>query len=209
MIVVGVTGGVGTGKSTVARILGRRLKAHVLDADQIAHALMEPNSPVWRGIKARFGKEVITPSGEIDRCQLGGITFRDRRKLKALTRIIHPAVRRRIQAELSWIRRQDPGAVAVLDIPLLIEAGSRGRSGNPYPVDFLVVVSAPLAVVAWRLKSRPGWGLPEIKRRQAFQMPLRRKEQLADFVVKNDGSLAATRRQVAAISKRIITKERS
>ena len=191
--IIGVTGGVGTGKSTVARMFGIRLKAPVLDADQITHRLMRPSSPVWRRIRARFGKGVIASSGEIDRRRLGKITFGDPKKLETLCEIIHPAVRRWIQGELKKIRRSQPRTRVILDIPLLIEAGSA------YPLDFLVVVSAPLKVVAQRLKKRSGWTLREVKRRQGFQLPLREKERLADFVVDNGGTLEAARRQVSKI----------
>ncbi len=208
MTIIGVTGGVGTGKSTVARMFGIRLKGPVLDADRIAHRLMRPHSPVWRRIRARFGKGVIASSGEIDRRRLGRITFGDPKKLETLCKIIHPAVRRWIQGEIRKIRRShdseitsgaasssrsQPRARVILDVPLLIEAGSA------YPLDFLVVVSAPLKVVARRLKKRSGWTLREVKRRQGFQMPLREKERLADFVVDNGGTLEAARRQVSRI----------
>lgn len=198
-LIIGVTGGVGTGKSTVARMFGLRLKGPVLDADRIAHQLMRPSSAVWRKIRSRFGKEGVVSKGQIDRRRLGEIAFGNPKKLETLCRIIHPAVRRWIQAELKRIRRRQPQARVILDIPLLIEAGSQGRFRHPYPLDFLVVVSAPLRVVARRLKKRSGWGLEEIQRRQGFQSPLGRKEQLADFVVNNGGTLGSTRRQVSRI----------
>ena len=200
MIVIGVTGGVGTGKSTVARMFGIRLKGPVLDADRIAHRLMRPSSPVWRKIRARFGKRAIASSGEIDRRQLGKIAFGDPKELKALCGIIHPAVRRWIQAELKKIRRGQPQARVILDIPLLVEAGPA------YPLDFLVVVSSPLKVVARRLKIRSGWTPREVKRRQGFQLSLREKERLADFVVDNGGTLEATRRQVSRICFNVLHK---
>ncbi len=186
----------------MARMFGRRLNAPVLDADQMTHDLMEPGSTVWRRIKARFGQRVLGPSGRVDRRELGRITFSHPRKLKDLCRIIHPAVRQRIQSELKRVRRRNPDSAVVLDIPLLIEAGAA------YPVDFLVVVSAHLKVTARRLKKRSGWGVKEIKKRRSFQLPLRKKEQLADFVVNNGGSLAATRRQVDALCRQMTKEEK-
>ncbi|MBI3322401.1 MAG: dephospho-CoA kinase, partial [Candidatus Omnitrophica bacterium] len=117
-------------------------------------------------------------------------------ELKALTRIIHPAVRRRIDETVRRIGRQKPGAVVVLDIPLLFESGH-------YTPDAVVVVTAPLQAAARRLKGRSGWSLAEVKRRGSFQMPLKEKVGRADFVVHNGGSLQETRRQVAQVWKSI------
>ena len=195
MIVIGVTGGVGTGKSTVARMFGRR-GAVVLDADRITHELMRSGTAVTRRIRARFGAEVLTPEAGVDRRRLGRLVFGSRARLKTLTGIIHPAVRREIQGRLRRIRRSKPEAVAVLDIPLLYESGH-------YKPDVVVVVSAPLRAAARRLGRRSGWSLREVKRRSSFQMPLREKAGRADFVVHNGGSLQETRRQVAEVWKRI------
>ncbi len=198
VLVIGVTGGVGTGKSTVARMIARRLRGTVLDADSITHELMRPGSPVSRRIRAEFGDQAFTPSGAVDRKRLGRIAFGSKARMKRLSAIIHPEVRRRIQAQLSRMR---PDGVGVLDIPLLIE------SGGAYRVDFLVAVSAPLKQTARRLKARSGWGLQEVRRRQSFQMPLARKEKEAGFVIQNRGTLADTRRQVAALCRQIKKKK--
>ena len=192
MFVIGVTGGVGTGKSSVARMFGQ-LGAEVLDADRATHELMQPGTVVWKKIRDAFGEGVLTSSGEINRPKLGSIVFADKKKLARLTGIIHPAVRRRFKERMAEIRRRDPKAVVVLDVPLLIE------SRKDYPVDLLVVVSAPMHVAARRLKARSGWTLGEFRRRASFQLPLRRKEHAADFVVRNGGPSAATRRQVVRI----------
>lgn len=194
--VVGLTGGVGTGKSTVAGMF-QRLGARALDADRIVHRLMEPGTAVTRRIRSRFGPGVLTPAGRVRRRRLGQRVFASRRELEALNRIVHPAVRREIQAALRRIRRADPAAAVVLDVPLLLE------SGPAYRTDAVVVVSAPAGVVARRLKARSGWGRREMERRSAFQMPLSEKERRADFVVNNGGSRSATRRQVVEIWKTI------
>ncbi len=196
MRVIGLTGGVGTGKSTVAGIF-RRLGARVLDADRIAHTLMRPRTVVTRRIRRRFGPEVIAPGGGVDRRRLAAVAFASHRRLEALCRIVHPAVRRVIHAELRRVRRRQPSAVAVLDIPLLLE------TGPAYRTDAVVVVSAPRAVVARRLRERSGWSRAELKRRSKFQMPLAEKERRADFVVNNGGPQSETRRQVVQIWKTI------
>ena len=229
MQVIGVTGGVGSGKSTVSRIF-ERLGAQVLDADRITHALMEPGSAVWKRIRWEFGPTILATDGRIDRRRLGEQVFRSRSRLKVLSGIVHPAVRREMKWDLRRIERQDPEAVVVLDIPLLLESrpvprrkrssgriglkgrwrrrvagGSAGRSA--YGLDALIVVSAPQPVIARRLKQRSGWSLQELRRRAGFQMPLREKERLADFVVDNGKSPVATRRQVVRIWKQIVKEK--
>ena len=201
MILIGVTGGVGTGKSTVARMFGQ-LGAEVLDADRVTHELMERGTPVWRMIHATFGREIVSPAGQINRLRLGALVFFAPKRMARLCRIVHPAVRRRFRERIQAIRRKSPKAVVVLDIPLLIEAGSA------YRVDALVVVSAPLTVSARRMRDRSGWTLEETRKRQAFQMPLREKEHRADFVVRNGGLLEATRRQVVRIWRQVVRGER-
>ncbi|MBI3318438.1 MAG: dephospho-CoA kinase [Candidatus Omnitrophica bacterium] len=196
MRVIGLTGGVGTGKSTVARLFGE-LGCAVIDADRITHELMRPGTPVWRAIRKSFGEGILDSRRRIDRRRLGEIAFGDPGGLKRLTRIIHPAVRRRILREIRRIALKNPRGAVVLDVPLLLEAGSA------YRADALVVVSAPSALVARRLAADRGWGAGELKKRQGFQMPLRKKEQLADFVVKNKGDRADTRRQVLRIWKQM------
>ena len=200
MKVIGVTGGVGTGKSTVAGMFGR-LGAQVLDADQITHELMKPGTSVWRKIRSRFGKEILGKDKQIDRRRLGELVFGRPGELKKLSQVIHPAVRRRIRQQTASIRRKNPEAVVVLDVPLLIEAGSA------YRVDALIVVSSSLKAAAGRLKRRSGWSLQQVRRRQGFQLPLREKERVADFVVRNNGSQAATRRQVARIWQQVVKGE--
>ncbi len=196
MRVIGLTGGVGTGKSTVARMF-ERLGGRVLDADRIAHELMEPGSAVHRKIRTRFGRALCGPDGRIDRGRLARRVFRRARELEALCRIIHPAVHRRIRESMRRIRREDSGAVVVLDVPLLLEARPA------YRTDALVVVSAPRGAVARRLRGRSGWSMAEIQRRSRFQMPLSEKVRHADFIVENGGSRNATRRQVLAVWRKI------
>lgn len=200
MKVIGVTGGVGTGKSTVARMFGR-MGAKVLDADGIVHSLLQPGSPVFPRIRRNFPEAILPGDGSVDRRRLGAVVFDNPKRLAALNRILHPEVRRRIREGIRKIRAQDRDSVVVLDVPLLVEARPH------YSLDALVVVASPMKAVARRLRERSGWSVGEVKRRQAVQMPLRQKERMADFVVRNNGSRAATRRQVAWIWKQIKENE--
>ena len=195
MFVLGLTGGVGTGKSTVAGML-EKLGAVVLDADRISHALMEPGTAVSKKIRSRFGPEVFTPAGRVDRRQLAQRVFRHPGRLKALCGIIHPAVRRRIERELTLLGRGFRGVV-VLDVPLLFEAKPA------YRTDAAAVVSADARTARERLVSRSGWSRAEAARRSRFQMPLSEKRRRADFVIDNGGSRSATRRQVLQLWKKI------
>ncbi len=196
MKIIGVTGGIGTGKSTVARMF-EDLGGVVFDADRTVHRLMEPGGPIWKRVRTAFGPSALGADGRIDRKRIGEIVFRSPARLKVLSRILHPEVRRSILGDLARLKRRRPGAVAVLDIPLLIE------SGRAYRTDSIVVVTAPAREAARRLGKRSGWTPEEMKRRSRFQMPLREKVKQADFVVRNGGSLADTRRQVVRIWKKI------
>ena len=188
MIVVGLTGSVGTGKSTVAKML-KELGAEVIDADQLAHETIQPRQPAWRQLVKTFGRTILKPDGSIDRLALGQRVFRDLSARRRLERIIHPEVIRRTTMRLTQWRRQGRVRVVVLDVPLLVEAGMRKL------VDRLVVVTAPAVVQRQRLKAR-GWSESEIRRRIAAQWTLSAKVALADVVIDNGGGLVETRRQV-------------
>ncbi len=188
-MLIGVTGGFGTGKSTVARMLGR-LGAEVIDADAIAHELLAAGSPVAQRIARMFGAEVLDVRGAVDRRHLGRLVFADPAALKRLNRLVHPAVRRRMRAQIAAIRQRNAQAVAVLDVPLLIEGGLYRT------VDVVVVVVAPRRVQVARIRRRTGLPVAQIERRIRQQMPLSRKRCYADVIVDNGGSRAATQQQV-------------
>lgn len=187
-LVIGVTGSFGTGKSTVAELLRRR-GAHRLDADVMAHALMAPGRPVWRRLRRRFGPGILRPDRQVDRRALGCAGFRSRAAWRALCGIVHPAVIAETRRALRGIRRRDPSAVVVLDVPLLYE------SGMDVLADVVMVVTAP-----WRrqvARGRGRWPVAELRRRLRWQWPLARKAQRADVVIDNGGSRQATADQVA------------
>lgn len=188
MLVIGITGSVGTGKSAVANML-KELGAEVIDADQLAHEAIQPRQPAWRHIVKTFGRTILKPDGSIDRLALGQRVFRNLSARRRLERIIHPEVIRRTTMRLRQWRRQGRVRVVVLDVPLLVEAGMHKL------VDRLVVVTAPAFVQRQRLKAR-GWSESEIRRRIAAQWTLSAKVALADVVIDNGGGLVETRRQV-------------
>ncbi|MBI3324179.1 MAG: dephospho-CoA kinase [Candidatus Omnitrophica bacterium] len=189
MIVIGLTGGLGTGKSTVARMLGE-LGAMVVDADAIVHELLEPGQPGSQAAAELFGREVLQPDGGVDRRKLAAAIFADATARQRLEAAVHPLVRERMQRQLRELAaRSALPSAAVLDVPLLLE--SQGRD----MVDVVVVVSAPDDVARQRLAQR-GMTDEEIAKRRAAQWELSDKIALADVVIDNGNGLEQTRRQV-------------
>lgn len=197
MIVVGITGGIGTGKSTVSNIF-KRLGAIVIDADEIAHRLIEPERPAWKKIVSYFGRDILGRGLYIDRRALGKKAFSDRRRLSKLCGIIHPLVYREIRGRIKRIGKADPSAIVILDVPMLLES-----CGEKY-IDKLIVVSAPRKEQLKRECGRSGLGRADVLRRIRAQMPLKEKIKSADFVVDNGGSLISTAKQTRAIWKRLV-----
>jgi dephospho-CoA kinase len=176
MIVVGLTGGIATGKSTVAQMF-KRCGAVIIDADQLARDVVRPRRPAWREIVRVFGKGVLTSNGTIDRHALADIVFSDRRKLRRLERIIHPRVAREQQRLVRRIGVRSPRAVVLYEVPLLFESGAHER------VDKIIVVTADRKTQISRVKRRNGFTRAEALRRIKNQMPLARKVRRADVVL--------------------------
>jgi len=201
MIVIGVTGGVGTGKSTVAKMF-QRLGAVVLDADAMAHRAMEPKRVVWRRIVKAFGEEVLNGDQTINRRRLAELVFRDAHRRAQLEEIVHPHVARQMRREVHRLRRARRIPAVVLDVPLLVEVGARGW------VDALVVVTAPPTIQRRRLARAYGWSAQETDERRAAQLKLSAKAALADDVVDNSDGVDATRTQVKRIWNKLVPPNR-
>lgn len=180
MILVGLTGGVATGKSTVAKMF-RRCGAIVIDADELARTVVQPGKPAWREIVRAFGRGILNRDRTIDRHALGTIVFHDKKKLRRLERIIHPRVAREQTRLAKQAAKKDPKAIVIYDVPLLFEAGIDTR------VDQIIVVTADREAQIARLKKRNGLTRAEALRRIKSQMPLSKKARLADIVM--DGTL--------------------
>lgn len=196
---IGLTGGIGSGKSTVAAMLAAH-GAAIVDADGIVHELQAKGTPLLAEIVEAFGSSVLRPDGELDREALGGIVFRDPEARVRLGAIVHPKVglemMRRVEAA------QEAGrAVCVLDVPLLLEGRKAGRAALPY--DAVVVVWVPREVQIARTIERDGCDEAEARRRVEAQMSLDEKRDLADHVIDNSGSLEETAEQVARLWKEI------
>jgi dephospho-CoA kinase len=198
MILVGLTGGVATGKSTVARMFAR-CGAVVIDADQLARKAVKPGKPAWREIVRTFGRRILNPDRTINRHALAAIVFHDKTKLRRLERIIHPRVAREQTRLTKQAARQDPNAVVIYDVPLLFEAGIDKR------VEKTIVVTADRETQIARLKKRNGLTRAEALRRIKSQWPLSRKIRRADFVIQGTLTPASLRQAVLASLHRLRT----
>lgn len=176
MILVGLTGGVATGKSTVARMFAR-CGAVVIDADALAHQVVEPGKPAWRAIVKTFGKAVLHPDRTLNRQALGALVFRHPAQLRRLEQIIHPRVAREQARQTREAARTRPKTVVIYDVPLLFEAGIDAR------VDKILVVTADRATQVARLHHRNGFTRAEAIRRIRSQLPLRDKIAAADYLL--------------------------
>lgn len=190
MVVIGLTGGIASGKSTVSRIL-RELGAAVIDADAIVHELQQPGAPVTLAIAREFGPGVIRPDGSLDRAALGQIVFGDAARRKALEAIVHPAVRERMWSDVERCRAEGRAA-AVLDVPLLIESELHRTVDRVW----LVYIDRDLQIQ--RLMARDGLPRSQAEQRIAAQMSLDEKRAYADVIIDNRGTMESTRDQVVA-----------
>ena len=197
MVVIGVTGGVGTGKSTVAGMF-HRLGAAVLDADVIAHRLMEPRRLAWRKVVRAFGRGALHKDETVNRRRLAAAVFADGALRRRLERILHPAVMREIRRQIGRLRLSRAARAVVLDVPLLLEVGAQPL------VDVLVVVTAPPGVQRSRVRRRHGWSDEELDARIRAQWGLSAKAALADYVVDNADGVDATRTQVTRIWQTLV-----
>ncbi len=198
MIVIGITGSFGTGKTTVAKLF-KKLGAKVIDADRISHSLLRPGTEVYRRVVRIFGKGVISKNKTIDRVKLGKVVFGNHRLLKRLTGIIHPLVVKRIK--LSIENNYNARAI-VIDAPLLLEAGLDSV------LDFLVVVKAKRNNQIKRIEKKFGLKKLDILKRIKAQLPLEKKISLADFIIDNNGTIKKTVAQVKEIYDRLKRSER-
>lgn len=190
-MVLGITGGIASGKSYVTAIF-REFGVPVVSADDLARAVVEPGRPTLQALRQCFGEAIITAHGELDRARLAEIIFADRAARRDLNRIIHPAIA--TLAELTLQQLKDAGKrLIVYEAPLLFEAGAENR------VDAVLMVSIDPELQRRRLARRDGLDDAAVTARIAAQMPQEEKVARADYVIDNSGSRAKTRAQVNAL----------
>jgi dephospho-CoA kinase len=181
VLVLGLTGGIGTGKSEVTRALAG-LGASVIDADRVGHEAYRPHQGIWQEVVQAFGEEILSPDGEVDRKALGAIVFSQPDARAKLNSIMHPWMAQEIERQIDQLR-QDGVEVVVLEAALLIEAGWQGL------VDELWVTMADEDEAVLRVSLRSGLSEEQVRGRMATQMPVAEKVEQADVVIDNSGSL--------------------
>jgi dephospho-CoA kinase len=196
MLIVGLTGGVASGKTAVSRVLEKE-GAYIIDADQIARELVKPRKPAWKEIIRAFGQEILQEDGSIHRKKLAGKVFADAKQRKLLNRMLHPRIRKEMDRRVKEIGQRDPEAIVVIDAPLLVELGNHRR------MDKLIVVTSTRTQQLERLKDRDGANPEEALRIVSSQMPLEEKLKFADFVIRNEGSLEETKRKAREVFKEL------
>ena len=204
MVKVGLTGGIASGKSVVGEMFVA-LGAHLVQADRIAHSLMQPGEAVYNEVVRHFGREILNPDGSVNRAKLAEAAFgsssegepRRVSRIAELNRIVHPAV---LRSQIEWMNAvgaQDPHAVAIVEAALILEAGAANQ------FDRMVVVTCSeeqrIARFAARQKLGHEEAVAEVQRRMAAQLPDAEKIKAADFVIDNSGSLNHTREQVRKV----------
>jgi dephospho-CoA kinase len=200
MLKVGLTGGIAVGKSVVGEMFVAR-GAHLVQADRIAHSLMQPGESVYNEVVRHFGREILNSDGSVNRAKLAEVAFGtaggNSTRVAELNRIVHPAVIRSQDEWMDAVGHQDPGAVAIVEAALILEAGAAKR------FDRLVVVTCSEDQRVSRFAARQKMDLEsarkEVERRMAAQLPDAEKIKAADHVIDNSGSLDRTREQVASV----------
>ncbi|MGD2269975.1 MAG: dephospho-CoA kinase [Desulfobacterales bacterium] len=196
MIVAGLTGGIASGKSTVAAIL-ESAGAIIIDADEIAREVVRKGQPAWHEIVQHFGRNILLTGGEINRSLLGDIIFKNPEKKELLNRIVHPRVKKETDQRLRQVEKNTPNAVVILDVPLLFEAGMFGGLSE------VIVVYAPEPIQLLRLIRRDNLSESDAMARIRSQMPIEKKKNLASIVIDNSGTRALTRKATLSVYRKL------
>ncbi len=197
MLRVGLTGNIGSGKSTAALVLAE-LGAYVIDADLIVHGLLSLGSDTYAAILEAFGSGILQLDGTIDRRMLGQIVFEDAEKRAMLENLVHPGVRSAIEDRIRELEKETADGIVVVDAALLVETGLHRE------FDRLIVVTCDPQIQLARVVRRDGLCIDEVRARIAAQMPAEEKTKVADYRVDNSGSLEDTRRQIAAVYQALL-----
>jgi len=196
MVWVGLTGGIASGKSTVSRFF-REAGAFVIDADEIAHAVIRKGEPAYAGVVEAFGAGILNKTGEIDRKRLGEIVFNDAARRERLNQLVHPHVYARAETEKKAIAAAHPEGVILFDVPLLIETGAHQE------MDRVILVYVDRATQIDRLIKRDGLTREEAERRIDAQMPLDEKRRFADEIIDTRLPLPGVESAVRSLYRRL------
>ncbi|TZE82333.1 dephospho-CoA kinase [Calorimonas adulescens] len=199
MKVIGLTGGIASGKSTVSNIL-REMGAYVIDADEISREIIKKGSEAWKEIIDYYGNDILLPDGEIDRKKLGNIVFADKEKLDKLNAITHPRIIQRIKEIIDAEKEKGKERAVILDAAILIEMGLQNM------VDEVWVVSIDKDKQIKRLIERDKLSYEDAMNRIRMQMPLSEKVKYADYVIDNSKDIGYIRKQISKLWERVIKK---
>lgn len=191
MIIIGLTGSVGTGKSTVSNFF-KELGAYIIDWDELSREVVKPHLEAWEKIVEYFGKDILNDDLTLNRQKIADTVFPDKEEVAKLNQIVHPQVFKEDARITNKIKSRDPDALIIKDIPLLTEVA------RPLFVDKIIVVAASEQNQIKRLEER-GMNREDARNRIKSQLPLEEKIKFADFVINNDGSIEETKRQVEEI----------
>lgn len=191
-LLAGLTGGMGSGKTTIGQMF-RDLGAHVIDADKISRALVEPGKPAWQEIVDLLGKSVLRDDQTLDRGKIADIVFNDTKKKEGLEAILHPRVMEEEQRLFEGIRNGDPSALVIIDAALLIE------SGNHRKVQKVIVIACGEETRIQRIMAKKNFTREDAERRLRQQMPLKDKIKYADYVLHNDSGFPELKEKVEAL----------
>ena len=192
MILVGLTGGIGSGKSTAAGMF-KDEGADIIDFDLLARTVVEPGKPAWRKIVEYFGPNFLNPDGSINRAALGKVIFSEDTSRKALEDFVHPMILKERDRLVEKIRNKNPSSVVIVDFPLLFELGM------DRDFDKTVLVYAPSDVQIKRVMQRDGLSKEEVEKRLKAQMPIDEKRRLSDYIIDAETTFAVMRHQVKGI----------
>jgi len=196
-LLVGLTGGIATGKSTVTGLLASP-SVRVVDADALAREVVEPGTSAHALIVAEFGRDVLQPDGRLDRARLGEVVFQDEAKRKRLEAITHPAIRARFEQLMADLERRGFDGLLIWDAALLVESGGHNK------MDKVVVVTTDPATQLRRLIARDGSTEEAARARTASQMPLAVKARAADYVIDNSGPREGTAARVREVYRALL-----
>ena len=193
MIIIGMTGGIGSGKSSVAEMF-KDEGAYVIDFDYLARVVVEPDTPAWRDIVDYFSLEIISPDRTLNRSKLAEIVFSDAKSRKALEGFTHPRIFEKGDTLIKDIKKKDPKAIVIIDIPLLFELSLKKK------FDKVILVYVSRDVQIQRAVKRGVLAKEEVEKRLKAQIPIEEKKLLSDYIINNEGSLKYTRDQVRKVT---------
>lgn len=196
MIIIGLTGGIGSGKSSVAEMF-KDEGAYVIDFDYLARVVVEPDTPAWRDIVDYFGEEIISPDRTLHRSKLAEIVFSDAQKRKALEGFTHSRIFEKQETLLKDIKTKDPDAIVIVDVPLLFELNLNKK------FDKIILVYVSRDVQIQRTVQRSVLTKEEVEKRLKAQINIEKKKLLADYIINNEGSLKNSRDQVRKVIREL------